>query len=185
MTVLKESTLFCILQTPTTAPLFHPSSFSVCPLTLNSPLPPSPHESVPLFLPPPPAVPPSHDLSLFLSLRHGQGRISRQSQAVQTQLYDRKNPPALREEFPLRAHTLMHTYLHAKHTQPDMLLCTHMHVRHTHTQASNITQVANIIFSIYNAFIQPWKYYLLYHNECSRQNVSSIISDNRIWCFNH
>lgn len=134
MTVLKESTLFCILQTPTTAPLFHPTSFSVCPLTLNSPLPPSPHESVPLFLPsPPPAVPPSHDLSLFLSLRHGQGRISRQSQAVQTQLYDRKNPPALREEFPLRAHTLMHTYLHAKHTQPDMLLCTHMHVRHTHT----------------------------------------------------
>lgn len=33
--------------------------------------------------PPPPPPPP---------LRHGQGRISRQSLAVQTQLYDRKNP---------------------------------------------------------------------------------------------
>lgn len=81
---------------PLPLPLLHfsflPLSFSAWPITLS----PSPPIGAPLS-----PLPSLHlSLALYLSLRHGQGRISRQSQAVQTQLYDRKNSQPWERNFP-------------------------------------------------------------------------------------
>ena len=81
----KKSNLFfpsykhhCLLHSST--------SHSSPPVSQAAPIPSMP--SLPLYL------------SLSLSLRHGQGRISRQSLAVQTQLYDRKDSQPWERNFP-------------------------------------------------------------------------------------
>lgn len=58
---------------------------------------PDPWFPVPVSMPPPS---PRLSLPHQRSLRHGPGRISRQSRAVQTQLYDRKSPQPWERNFP-------------------------------------------------------------------------------------
>lgn len=123
---------------------FHPPN-STAPLSIPPLSQPDPSLSIPLspLISAPLCLPPS--IYLPLSLRHGQGRISRQSQAVQTQLYDRKNSQPWERNFPSE---LTHTNAYIlTSTQPDMPV-------YTHTR----THIQSLYFSIYNAFIQYWKY---------------------------
>lgn len=99
-----------------TAPLLI-CSLQLLVLTLHTSHPPSPLSVPPSSLPP--SLPPS------LSLRHGQDRISRQSQAVQTQLYDRKNSQPWERNFPSE---LTHTHTHANTRMP-----AYMHTQFWHT----------------------------------------------------
>lgn len=82
--------------------------------------------STPLILPRPYQCPLHPSLHPSLPLRHGQDRISRQSQAVQTQLYDRKNSQPWERNFPSE---LTHTHTHAS---------VHAHAVLTHTVEDNV-----------------------------------------------
>lgn len=73
-----------------------------------------------------------HHPSLSLSLRHGQGRISRQRQSVQTLLYDRKDSQAWERNFPSElthpnAYMLPCTQTHT-HTCLCSNICAHTHI---------------------------------------------------------
>lgn len=86
--------------------------------------------STPLILPRPYQCPLHPSLHPSLPLRHGQDRISRQSQAVQTQLYNRKNSQPWERNFPSE---LTHTNTH-KHTHASV----HAHAVLTHTVEDNV-----------------------------------------------
>lgn len=148
MKVLKKSTIFSILRTPLPHPLLHFLS-----LTPHSPsLTPSLLDSMDA-----PLSPPCHP-SISPSLSD-MGRVGYPDKA---RLYKHssttgRTPSPERGISPQSSHT--NAYILTRTRKSD-----------THSQASNITQVA--LFSIYNAFIQPRKC-------CLRSTMESVVDETR------